>query len=284
MNVIYKITCVETQKYYIGSTVNKNQRWARHRKDLRTGIHKNKHMQNAWAKHGEAAFLFEVLEIVEETAQLMVVEQRYLDTCVGQPDCFNHNPYADSPWRGRKGEGTPNFGRKWPDETRQRMSAGMSGENHPNFGKKQPADVVEKIRAANLAYPHNERRHTPEAIAQIVATSKGRPQSLATRYKRSQSMQGHEVTTMTRMKISRSLMGENNPRFGKPREAGFVEKVSKPLIATHPSGVETQYPSITAFRAATGLLPSTINNALKSGKPLARGPYKGWGFRYLPNP
>lgn len=281
MNVIYKISCVENGKFYIGSTVNKNQRWARHRKDLRAGVHKNKNMQASWNKYGEAAFVFTVIEEVADQVLLMQVEQRHLDACVGQPDCFNHNKFADAPWRGVKGEGTPNFGKKASAETRAKLSAAMAGSGNVNWGRTTPVEVVAKIRATNLAYPHAERQHTPEEIEKIRQASIGRPQSALTRAKRIVSMQGHEVSSTTRAKISQTLSGEGNFWYGKKRSADFVEKVSRPIIATNSVGFETRYPSITALRQATDLLPPTINRALKSGQPLAKGKYQGWSFRYV---
>ena len=280
MNVIYKIACIENGKFYIGSTVNKNQRWARHRKDLRAGVHKNKNMQSSWTKYGEAAFVFTVVEEVADQVLLMQVEQRHLDAYVGQSECFNHNKFADAPWRGKSGAETPMYGRKASPETLERMRIAMSGSNNANWGKTTPSEVVAKIRATNLAYPHSERRHTPEEIEKIAAASRGRPQSALTRAKRIVSMQGHEVSATTRMKISQSLSGENHPYYGKKRSVDFVEKVSRPIIVTNSVGFETRYPSITALRADTGLLPTTVNNALKSGQPLAKGKYAGWSFRY----
>lgn len=280
MSVIYKITCVENQKFYIGSTVNKNQRWARHRKDLRAGVHKNKNMQASWTKYGEAAFVFTVIEEVPDPVLLMQVEQRHLDACVGQPDCFNHNKFADAPWRGKSGAETPGYGRRHSDATRAFISEQLRGEKHPNWGKTIPPETAAKIRATNMAYPHAERRHTPEEIEKIRQASTGRPQSALTRAKRIVSMQGHEVSSTTRAKISQTLSGEGNFWYGKKRSADFVEKVSRPIVVTNSVGFETHYPSITALRAATDLLPPTINRALKSGQPLAKGKYQGWQFRY----
>lgn len=280
MNVIYKIACVENGKFYIGSTVNKTQRWARHRKDLRTGVHKNKNMQASWNKYGEASFVFTVIEEVQDPVLLMQVEQRHLDACVGQPDCFNHNKFADAPWRGMKGEGTPRFGTVNSPETRAKLSAANAGEKHRNWGKTIPPETVAKIRAANLAHPHADRKHTPEEIEKIRQASIGRPQSALTRAKRIISMQGHAVSSTTRLKISQSLSGENHPYYGKKRSTDFVTKVSRPIVASNSVGFQTQYHSITALRAALGLPPGTVNNALKSGLPLTKGRYKGWTFKY----
>ena len=280
MSVIYRITCVENGKFYIGSTVNKTQRWARHRRDLRTQKHKNRNMQASWDKYGEAAFVFEVVEEVADSLQLMAVEQRWLDGCVGQAACFNHNRFADAPWRGKSGPDTPRWGVASSPETRSRISAAIAGENHPNWGKEPRPETRAKIAAAQHTNPWRGAKHTPEAIAKIAAASRGRPVSLETRAKRSKALQGHEVSSLTRAKISAALSGEGNYWYGKTRP-DHGAKVSKPVWSLSPEGVRTEYGSITALRESLDLKPPTVNRAVKSGKPLDRGPKKGWSFGYV---
>lgn len=280
MHIVYQITCTANGKFYIGSTVNKHQRWARHRGDLRKGIHKNRNMQASWSKYGEEAFVFVVVEEVSDPVQLMAAEQRRLDACVGDPQCFNHNKFADAPWRGKSGPGTPMYGRTQTDEARAKISAATSGENNANWGIPVPPERRERIAASNKAFPHTEARHTPETKAKIGEAGRGRPQSLQTRAKRSTTLQGHEISTLTRLKISQSLQGEGNFWYGKKRGAEFSAKVSRPIIATNPAGLEFRYDSITYLRRILELSPPTVNRALKSGEPLTRGPRSGWSFRY----
>lgn len=280
MKVIYRITCTANQKFYIGSTVNKNQRWARHRKDLRLGTHPNKNLQASWSKYGEAAFVFEVLEVLQGADELFAAEQKYLDAHAGKDYCFNWALYAGAPLRGKTGPGTPNYGRVFGPEMRARLSAAVSGENHPNWGKSLSPETKEKIRAANVAYPHKNRRHTPEAIAKIAAASKGRVVSEETRAKRSAKLKGREIPLEQRLRISQTLSGPGNFWFGKKRSEEFKEKVRKPIVAINPDGVDTRYASIQDALAALNLKPPTVHRALKAGTPLVRGPYKGWSFRY----
>jgi len=280
VHIVYQITCTANGKFYIGSTVNKSQRWARHRNELRKGIHKNRNMQASWSKYGEEAFAFTVVEELADPLLLMAAEQRRLDVCVGDPQCFNHNKFADAPWRGKSGPETPNYGRVFGPETRAKVSAATSGENNPHWGKPVPPERRERIASANKAFPHTESRHTPAAKAKIGEAGRGRPQSLQTRAKRSTTLQGHEVSTLTRLKISQSLQGEGNFWYGKKRGAEFSAKVSRPIIATNPAGLEFTYPSITRLREVLDMTPTTINRALKSGEPLTRGPRSGWSFRY----
>lgn len=76
---IYQILCAGNSKIYVGSAVSINGRWASHRSQLRNGSHGNKHLQNAWAKYGEASFLFSIIERCE-IADLIAREQHWIDT------------------------------------------------------------------------------------------------------------------------------------------------------------------------------------------------------------
>ena len=123
-------------------------------------------------------------------------------------------------------------------------------------------------------------RHTEDAKARIGAASKARVQSEEEKAKRRQSMKGRVLTANTRAKISATLTGEGNFWYGKKRP-DHGAKVSRPVQAISPDGRVLEYPSITVLREKSGMKPPTANRALKSGKPLVRGPYKGWSFKYV---
>ena len=61
---IYAIVHIETGRKYVGSAVNLTKRWNIHRHGLRNKKHHSAALQRAWDKYGEAAFSFEVLEVV----------------------------------------------------------------------------------------------------------------------------------------------------------------------------------------------------------------------------
>jgi hypothetical protein len=140
------------------------------------------------------------------------------------------------------------------------FQTGMSGEKNAMWGK--------------------TFSHTEGAKARISAASKSRIQTDEEKSKRIKTMQGHFVAPSTRAKISASLSGEKNFNYGKPRSQGFIDKVSKAVVASDGQGKQTLYPSISELRAALDIKPSTANRALKSGCAITRGRYTGWAFKY----
>jgi group I intron endonuclease len=85
---IYKITCLPVGKYYIGSSLNIEGRFLKHKSDLRCQKHGNQYLQKAWNKHGAASFTFEILEACDPAVRL-VVEQSYLDAVEDWSTVFN---------------------------------------------------------------------------------------------------------------------------------------------------------------------------------------------------
>ena len=108
---------------------------------------------------------------------------------------------------------------------------------------------------------------------------KGRKHKDESKQKISNSLQGHLVSTETRLKISATLQGEGNYWYGKQRP-DHGKKVSKIVVAIDPNGEKYVYYSISSLREAMNIKPPTINRALKSGNALTRGPYTGWSFKY----
>lgn len=137
---------------------------------------------------------------------------------------------------------------------------GKTGELSPTWGRKR---TLRELAAQNWT----GRRHRKESRDKIRAYLIGKPRPA-------------EV----RAKIAAAVSGERNPNYGKPRDAAFLEKVSRRVVVIKPDGTATVYPSIKALREEVGLKPPTVNRALKSGLPLTRGPYKGWIFRAVDTP
>lgn len=65
---IYSITNLINNKKYIGQSIDIENRFVRHKCELRKGRHVNKHLQHAWNKYGENNFKFEIIEICSKTS------------------------------------------------------------------------------------------------------------------------------------------------------------------------------------------------------------------------
>lgn len=234
---IYKIINVVNNKFYIGSAVDLKRRKTRHFSELRNGKHNNRHLQAAWVKYGEQAFVFVVVEELPEDVDLLAAENVWLRQHVGKEYCYNLGIDATAP------------------------TMGLVGELSPTWGYK----------------------HTPEARAKIAITSTGRKQSAETISKKVAYHIGKPKSAEARAKISAKLSGAGNYWYGKKRPEHGA-KVSRAVLVTDPEGRAEKFSSIQALRNTLDIKPPTVNRALKSGKPLTRGPLAGWSFKYLDTP
>ena len=144
---VYKIICMPTQKFYIGSTSCFRKRKYQHLKKLRIGKHYNKPMQNAFNKYGEENFEFHTLEINGKGKQgRLKCEEKYLKKLHdNQKFCFNiyKNPtscegrvFSKTPEKTRR-EISESIKRLWKDpEYRKRMIEAHSKRPSPNKGRK----------------------------------------------------------------------------------------------------------------------------------------------------
>lgn len=76
---VYAVRNVVNGMLYIGSTTNIDRRRSEHEHRLNRGKHENKNLQAAWNYYGKDMFVFDVIEEVEDTSNLVVREQFYID-------------------------------------------------------------------------------------------------------------------------------------------------------------------------------------------------------------
>lgn len=145
---IYKILNNVNGQFYVGSSVKIEHRWAAHLRSLRKGTHHNILLQRSWSKYGENSFSFIIVEIVKDPHDLLLVEQRYLDSdelklnigkkASGGDNITNHpnreeiikkiteaSKISNSKNREHysiifKGENNPNYGNKWNNEQKRK--------------------------------------------------------------------------------------------------------------------------------------------------------------------
>lgn len=85
---IYEIFNTASGSRYVGSAVNIDRRWCRHRYELRSNISPHIPLQRAWIKYGADAFRFNKL-IVCSPENLFDYEQRCVD---GLKPEYNREP------------------------------------------------------------------------------------------------------------------------------------------------------------------------------------------------
>ncbi len=76
---IYKIENKVNGKIYIGSSKNIENRWKKHKYDLRSNNHHSEHMQNAWNKYGKENFIFKIIEEIRDENILIEREQYWIN-------------------------------------------------------------------------------------------------------------------------------------------------------------------------------------------------------------
>lgn len=149
---IYTITHTASGKRYVGSAVNLQKRFNKHRSELRSGKHPSPTLTASWNKYGESAFEFlTLLRCSKEN--LLFFEQRAMD--VLKPK-FNIRLVAMS-----------NIGLKFSDEFRAKMSQRLLG-NAYTLGYKHSEESKAKMKAFQKS-----RIRSPEIGKKIGAAKLG---------------------------------------------------------------------------------------------------------------
>ena len=190
---IYRITCLATDKIYIGSSTSVQRRFYQHRTELKHNTHVNPHLQNAFNKYGMRNFIFEILEecSVEELQDL---EKKYLDEL--QPFGNKGFNIDRDPVRIEMAEETKEkirqakLGTTYSEESKQKMSDSAKARfesqeerdklSRAHRGKTHSEETRKKMSESRKAYlaendhPMLGATHTEEHKQKISETLKGR--------------------------------------------------------------------------------------------------------------
>ncbi len=153
---IYQIRNLQNGKFYIGSTTRLfSQRKSEHWRDLRKNKHCTQHLQRAWNKYGEDAFIFEVIEICQpELCEER--EQYYLDILHPQ---YNGSKFAANP-----------RGYEWSDESK----AKVSGKHNHAYGKPKSDEIKARISAAKMGINRSQDSKKQQAATRrMLGLSRG---------------------------------------------------------------------------------------------------------------
>lgn len=188
---IYCIEHAASQKVYVGSALNIERRWKRHKADLSAGVHHSVLLQRAWLKYGEEAFAFRLLEIVTDVDLLLEAEQRWIDAlqCFLPLRGYNISPTAGSC-----------RGVKHSEKTREKLRVLIAERGHPMRG----------------------RTHSDEARARMSASRRGVARGARSddfRRKMSEVSKGRVISQEQRARISKALKGRKADPDAVPRSA-----------------------------------------------------------------
>jgi group I intron endonuclease len=143
---VYKITNKNNGRYYIGSSVNINNRWNEHKRKLKQNKHDNNFLQKSWNKHGEESFLFEIIEYVVDLSKLLEREQHYLDL-IAHDKKISYNLC--------KTAGNM-LGFKHTEESKNKMSNSRIG-NKNSLGFKHIEETKNKMSNSHFGLKHDEK-------------------------------------------------------------------------------------------------------------------------------
>lgn len=166
---VYLITNQRNKKSYVGSTINFQSRWLKHRNSLRRGTHDNPHLQQSWLKYGEAVFEYTILELVEPyAARLCEREQAWFEQLrpeynirivVASNLGLKHSKPRSAEQRAKIGAASrryyethpgPNAGRVFDDEFRRKVSDAAK-ERTPYTRTKAHREAAGSMMKAHLA-------------------------------------------------------------------------------------------------------------------------------------
>lgn len=145
-SVVYAIRNMDNMKMYVGSSKVYPRRMKTHLFALNHNEHYNGHLQGAWNKYGEHAFVFSVLEVVDEPNVLRDREQWWLD---------HLNPYKDNGYNIHK-DVRSDYEYSTPEEVREKLRIAMTGykrtpEHCKNIAKAKLGHTVSEETKAKIS-------------------------------------------------------------------------------------------------------------------------------------
>lgn len=226
---VYKLTCINNGKIYIGKSYNIQQRLNRHKRDAE----KIKNMglfQRAIAKHGWDSFNIEILEILEDFDKstdgpiLLEKEASYIRLYDSNNKKFGYNICEYS---------TDRTGHKCSDETRKKMSISRLGYRCSEETKEKMRNRVysdetrDKMRQRKLGVPQTE-----EHKEKIKHSNMGKVMSEESKQKLSLSTKGkskskEHVEKMRQSKLGKTLSEEHKLKLRGPRGPQKNKRKSK---------------------------------------------------------
>ena len=195
---IYRILNTINGKSYVGKSSNIASRWSGHRRSLRKGQHHSNHLQKAWDKYGEGAFVFEILHLEDDPVMLAKMECHFV-LSMGTMDRdrgYNLNlvtpaSYVASPETRAKLSRIQSA--LQTEELRKHLSDVQRGVPKSDESKKKMSDVW-----------HDTHKWSDELKEKWSVQRSGRHLSVEARARISDGLKGHTVTQEAKENMSKA--------------------------------------------------------------------------------
>jgi group I intron endonuclease len=182
---------------YVGSSQNIERRWVCHRSDLRLKKHRNQFLQRAWDKYGSDAFMWRVVEEIDDLDLLLERETFWLREYRAVGRVYNLCPV-----------GGTTRGLRLSAEQRQAISKRQTGVKRSPMS----AEHRRKIGEANRG-----KVRSAETRRKISEVQKGKKLSAEHRRKISEASRGRVVSEATREKLRIANTGKRHSEETKQK-------------------------------------------------------------------
>jgi group I intron endonuclease len=181
---IYAIRNILDNKVYVGKSINITKRFNRHKRSLLLNTQQNKHLQAAWNKYGEKAFVFEIIELCTE-AELNSREIYWITRIDSLNPIYGYNKKSG-------GEG----GKLTHDALLRMIKS--------HIGKKLSREHRKRISMGNLGHSVSQKTRN-----KIGKAHKGKPKSEEHKKSISNTLLGRVLPLKTRQKMSKARKALN---------------------------------------------------------------------------
>ncbi len=200
---IYGIRNMVNGKWYIGQSVNIDDRRRHHFRSLQDGKHYNWHLQKAFTQYGKNNFEFHVLEETKEE-MLDIRERAWIAYYKSTDKKFGYNM-----------EDGGSFQKHHSKETCLRLSKLHKG-THPS------KETLRKLSESHMGIPQSN-----ETIKKRVEGRRGYRHTKETKNKMSAARMGWNPSKKTRLKMSKAKKGKIPWNLGKHPSIESRKKMSE---------------------------------------------------------
>ena len=224
MRGIYAITNIISDTVYYGQSLQMKSRLNQHKRALKKNIHDNPRLQHSYNKHGESAFIFTPIYIIEEKqTELTPIEKRCIEETyslglkvfnIRKPDI--HALLSEDTKKkmseSKKGEKNYNYGRIFSDETRKKLREAQKGKTHSDETKKK----ISLLQKGKIVSEENRKK--------LGAKKKGKSHSEETKHKISEAHKGKALSEEHKKKIGEGQKGRVHSAETKQRRSDSMKK------------------------------------------------------------